>query len=80
MIIAGDSAKVGNDDAVIVPAGVRHHVMITGQKPMELFMIFAPPHHPEVIASLDAGETAEPRRWRAVRRSGAVPSWPGAIP
>ena len=64
VIIAGDSVKVGKDDAVIVPAGVRHNVINTGQKPMKLFMIYGPPHDPEVIASLDhqgAGETAEPK-------------------
>jgi hypothetical protein len=27
---------------------------------MKLFMIYGPPHDPEVVASLGAGETAEP--------------------
>ena len=61
VVIAGDSVKVGKDDAVIVPAGLRHKVINTGQKPMKLFMIYGPPHDPEVIATLDhegEGETA----------------------
>ncbi|MFY9831920.1 MAG: cupin domain-containing protein [Methylocystis sp.] len=61
VVIAGDSVKVGKDDAVIVPAGLRHKVINTGQKPMKLFMIYGPPHDPEVIATLGhegEGETA----------------------
>ncbi|MGA8171377.1 MAG: cupin domain-containing protein [Methylocystis sp.] len=56
VVIAGDRVKVGKDDAVIVPAGLRHNVINTGEKSMKLFMIYGPPHDPEVIASFGQDE------------------------
>lgn len=32
--------------AVIVPAGTWHNIVNTGQKPLKLFSVYAPPHHP----------------------------------
>jgi mannose-6-phosphate isomerase-like protein (cupin superfamily) len=63
VVIEGDRVKVGKDDAVIVPAGLRHNVINTGQKAMKLFMIYGPPHDPEVIASLNEHK-AEPDETR----------------
>jgi len=46
LVLEGDRIKLNPNDAVIVPAGARHNVINTGEKPMKLFMIYAPPHDP----------------------------------
>ena len=33
------------DDAVIVPQGARHNVRCTGETPLKLYTIYAPPEH-----------------------------------
>jgi len=34
------------DSAIFVPAGMWHNVTNTGNKPLKLYSIYAPPHHP----------------------------------
>ncbi len=50
LVIEGDRVKIKNTDAIIVPAGARHNVINTGEKSMKLFMIYGPPHDPDVAA------------------------------
>ncbi|GGG16757.1 hypothetical protein GCM10010913_43530 [Paenibacillus aceti] len=38
--------KVDGDYAIVVPAGTWHNVINTGNKPLKLYTIYAPPHHP----------------------------------
>ncbi|MBD2846981.1 cupin domain-containing protein [Paenibacillus sp. IB182496] len=38
--------KAGEDDAVMIPAGTWHNVTNTGDKPMKVYVIYAPPQHP----------------------------------
>lgn len=45
VVIDGHRSKVESDDAFIVPAGARHNVMNTGDKPLRLYTIYAPPEH-----------------------------------
>lgn len=37
---------VSDDDAIIIPAGSYHNVSNTGDVPMKLYSIYAPPAHP----------------------------------
>jgi mannose-6-phosphate isomerase-like protein (cupin superfamily) len=37
---------VFNNSAIFVPAGTWHNVINTGDQPLKLFSIYAPPHHP----------------------------------
>lgn len=37
---------VGEDDAIMVPAGKWHNLTNTGSKPLKLYSIYAPPEHP----------------------------------
>lgn len=39
--------KVYDDDAIMVPAGVWHNVTNTGEKPLKVYAIYAPPEHPK---------------------------------
>ncbi|MEW9096004.1 MAG: cupin domain-containing protein [Clostridiaceae bacterium] len=38
--------KVSDDFAIMVPAGKWHNVINTGNKPLKLYAIYAPPEHP----------------------------------
>lgn len=38
--------EVCSDDAVIVPAGTWHNIINTGEVPLKIYSIYAPPHHP----------------------------------
>lgn len=38
--------KVYDDDAIMVPAGMWHNLINTGNKPLKLYTIYAPPEHP----------------------------------
>jgi mannose-6-phosphate isomerase-like protein (cupin superfamily) len=38
--------SVSDDDAIMVPAGTWHNVVNTGNKPLKLYSIYAPPNHP----------------------------------
>lgn len=39
--------KLEEDMAVIVPAGARHNIRNTGEKPLKLYTIYGPPEHLE---------------------------------
>ena len=38
--------KVSDDFAIIIPAGKWHNLINTGNKPLKLYSIYAPPQHP----------------------------------
>lgn len=53
--------RVSDDFAILIPAGTWHNVINTGNKPLKLYSIYAPPHHPHGtvhVTKADA-ETAE---------------------
>ncbi len=37
---------IGADEAIFVPAGTWHNIINTGQQPLKIYSIYAPPHHP----------------------------------
>lgn len=39
-------AKVRDDFAIIIPANTWHNIINTGNKPLKVYSIYAPPHHP----------------------------------
>jgi mannose-6-phosphate isomerase-like protein (cupin superfamily) len=47
--IDGHRSKIKGDDAIIVPAGARHNIMNTGDKPLRLYTLYAPPEHRDGI-------------------------------
>lgn len=38
--------RVSEDDAIMVPAGMWHNLTNTGDEPLKLYTIYAPPEHP----------------------------------
>ena len=43
--IDGHRSPIKSDDAIVVPAGVRHNIVNTGEKPLRLYTLYAPPEH-----------------------------------
>lgn len=41
-----ESWEANNDDAVIVPAGTWHNLVNSGDTPLKVYSIYAPPQHP----------------------------------
>ena len=55
---------LADDWAVIIPAGVWHNVINTGDGPLKLYSLYSPPEHPDgtvhpTKADADAAEAAE---------------------
>lgn len=44
-IVDGEPAGIEKGDVVFVPAGVRHDIQNTGDEPLKLFTMYAPPQH-----------------------------------
>lgn len=45
VLIDGNRSKIKSDDAIIVPAGARHNIKNTGDKPLRLYTLYGPPEH-----------------------------------
>jgi mannose-6-phosphate isomerase-like protein (cupin superfamily) len=45
VVINGQRSKLKSDVAIIVPAGARHNIMNTGDKPLRLYTLYSPPQH-----------------------------------
>jgi mannose-6-phosphate isomerase-like protein (cupin superfamily) len=43
--IDGVARKVKGGDAIIIPAGARHNLTNTGDKPLRLYTLYGPPNH-----------------------------------
>jgi mannose-6-phosphate isomerase-like protein (cupin superfamily) len=61
VLIDGNHSKIKSDDAIIVPAGARHNIKNTGDKPLRLYTLYAPPEHRDATvhvtkADADASE------------------------
>ncbi len=45
--IDGKVKKIESDFAIVVPAGARHNIKNTGDKPLKLYTLYGPPEHKE---------------------------------
>jgi mannose-6-phosphate isomerase-like protein (cupin superfamily) len=43
--IDGVENPIKSDSAIVVPAGVRHNIRNTGQKPLKFYTLYSPPQH-----------------------------------
>lgn len=58
--IDGRRSKIKGDDAIVVPAGARHNIINTGDKPLRLYSIYAPPEHRDgIVRATKADAEAE---------------------
>lgn len=51
-ILNDDTRKVGEDDAVFVPAGTKHNFKNIGSEELKLFTVYAPPEHLDGVIHL----------------------------
>jgi mannose-6-phosphate isomerase-like protein (cupin superfamily) len=54
--IDGKANAVEDDFAVIVPAGARHNVVNTGDRPLRLYTIYGPPEHKDGTVHKDKAQ------------------------
>ena len=74
VVIDGQSRDVGDDDAVIVPAGARHNVVNTGAAPLRLYTLYGPPEHREgVVHSTKPDAEAEEEHFDGRTTEAAAP-------
>jgi mannose-6-phosphate isomerase-like protein (cupin superfamily) len=45
VVIDGRKTKIESDSAILVPAGARHNIRNTGDKPLKLYTLYGPPEH-----------------------------------
>ena len=45
----GTRSKIESDMAILVPAGARHNIKNTGDKPLKMYTIYGPPQHEDGI-------------------------------
>lgn len=59
--LAGHSHEIGAGDQCAVPAGTRHNFRNTGDEPLVLYTVYAPPEHSAdgIYATKDEADTAE---------------------
>lgn len=56
ILIDGNPTSIKSDDAMIVPAGARHNVINTGDKPLLLYTLYGPPEHKDGIVRATKAE------------------------
>jgi len=49
IVIDGKTHKIKSDDAIVVPAGSRHNLINTGEKPLKLYTLYGPPNHQDQL-------------------------------
>ncbi len=47
VILDGEKTTVEDNFAIVIPAGVEHNVINTGDEKLKLYTIYTPPEHPE---------------------------------
>jgi len=47
VVIDGHRTRIKGDDGIVVPAGARHNILNTGEEPLRLYTLYAPPEHRE---------------------------------
>jgi mannose-6-phosphate isomerase-like protein (cupin superfamily) len=46
-------AKIRDDFAIMIPAGTWHNIVNTGNKPLKVYSIYAPPQHPQGVVQVN---------------------------
>jgi mannose-6-phosphate isomerase-like protein (cupin superfamily) len=59
VVIDGCDHEIEKDDAIIVPAGARHNLVNTGDKPLQLYTLYAPPEHRDGIIHATKSDVSE---------------------
>lgn len=57
--IDGIRSKVQGSDAMIVPAGAKHNLVNTGDRPLRLYTLYGPPEHRDRVVHATKADVAE---------------------
>lgn len=59
-VLGGVESKIREGDAVIIPQGVEHNIINTGQNELKIYTVYAPPEHKDgVVEKTKADEYEE---------------------
>ncbi len=60
-ILNGEASELSDGSCVIIPAGVEHNVVNTGDGELKLYTIYSPPEHPDgTVHATKADAMADP--------------------
>ena len=51
-VVGKDKHKIGPGDMFVVPAGVEHDFINTGNEALKLFTVYSPPEHPDGVVQV----------------------------
>lgn len=49
IIINGKATQISDGTAIIIPSGMKHNIINTGNTELKLYSIYSPPHHKDQI-------------------------------
>lgn len=52
IVIDGTTSPIKSGDGIIVPAGARHNLKNTGDKPLRLYTLYGPPNHVDQLVQV----------------------------
>ncbi len=59
VIMNGQEQEIEDGFAVVVPAGTEHDIVNTGDEPLRLYTVYAPPNHPDGTVHATKAEADE---------------------
>jgi len=59
VVLNDEKYEVPTDSAVIIPAGVKHNVINTGDQPLKLYSLYAPPEHKDQTVHVTKADERE---------------------
>ncbi len=59
VVMNGQEQDIEDGFAVLVPAGTEHNIVNTGDEPLRLYTIYAPPNHPDGTVHATKAEADE---------------------
>lgn len=65
ILIDGKTHKIKSDDAIVVPAGARHNLTNTGDKPLKLYTLYGPPNHVDQLIQATKAEASASKEFFA---------------
>ena len=60
--VNGDERPIDEHDVVFVPAGIKHNFVNTGDEPLKLFTVYAPPEHADGTIHVTKDDAIEAER------------------
>lgn len=58
-ILNGEKHVIEDDWAVLIPAGVEHNIINTGNQPMKVYSLYAPPEHKDGVLHVSKADESE---------------------